>query len=117
MRCGFAQGLLSLRSIDLHQLIDPFIERSLNLQHRGLLHLLEQSCGNAATSNLNTLGFQPDAPGLRAPKPIENLGQFVFVVLSGRLLRQSQSPEAAASVMGQSLEIDHGDTPLLQCQQ
>ena len=99
-----------LVAVHLHQLVHPFPEVALNLQHRGLLHLIEKGLGNAAAAHLDAFRFQPDGCGPTALVLIQGLSQLVFVVLGAGLIRQTQTAETAAAVVGQPFQINHGCT-------
>ena len=96
-------------------MIEPLLQRPTHLQHRRLLHLPPQAGRDAAAAHLGALGLQPDL-ACAAQLP-QGHRQPVLVMLGAGLGRQPQRSEAAAAVVGQPFEIDHGGTAPLQSQQ
>ena len=62
---------------------------------------------NTTTTHLGTLSFQPDFFGAIAAMVIQGFCKAVLVLLRRRLIWQSKPTKAAATVMGQPLQIHH----------
>ena len=112
---GFGQTDGILLAVDRHQLGHPPFQGALHLQGGGGLHLAPESGREAATAHLGAFGLQPD---LRRSCQGRQIGrEQIFVVLAAGLGRQAQGTEAAATVVGPTLQIHHRHAPIAEGQQ
>ena len=112
---GFGQTDGILLAVDRHQVGHPPFQGALHLQGRGGLHLAPETSREAAAAHLGAFGLQPDLRGSCQGRQIG--GEQVFVVLAAGLGRQAQGSEAAATVVGPTLQIHHRHAPSAEGQQ